>query len=491
MFVPKKRRIILLSALLSLGFSLVFCYTSSPLSTYAGYDSAVFRLIGQGMTRGLLPYKDLFDHKGPILYFIQYFGQILNYGREGIFVIEWLNTFFCLLLIAQIFSVYQIRTPFMTLTGIGVFLWLASFQYEGGNLTEEYSLVPLFISILLFSDFCNKQTDTGDASHCKYYSLIYGLCFGWIAFIRINNAILICVIMFLVCLNELIHKRNRRFFENILFFLLGAGIVALPVFLYLKINNIIGEMISSYFLFNFLYSSDTGMIEHLRKTLSTPIPLFLFIIPFTAAFLLKVRNWMERLFLILGSFLTLISLSMGYNHLHYYILSIPFVVLSIAVFFRGVSSVKGFTRPQIFIAAVFLIILLFQPESQLEINKAKYYFLKETGTEEREFAKDIHQWIPKSERNSVYGYNIWVDFYLNTNLFPCNRYFYDQNRLISINPSINDELVEFFEQTPPKWMVLTTLEMEIPEELKESISEQYQVVSSNKKYTLYQHQSSD
>ena len=56
---------------------------------------------------------------------------------------------------------------------------------------------------------------------------------------------------------------------------------------------------------------------------------------------------------------------------------------------------------------------------------------------------------------------------------------------------IKDELFELFEETPPTYMVLPTLQMEMPEELNRIISERYQAVSSNKKYTLYRQQSSD
>ena len=42
-------------------------WTSLPTQT----DSSVFLYIGRQMHRGKVPYIDLFDHKGPILYLIQ------------------------------------------------------------------------------------------------------------------------------------------------------------------------------------------------------------------------------------------------------------------------------------------------------------------------------------------------------------------------------------------------------------------------------------
>ena len=35
-------------------------------------DKAVFVYIGEAMRNGQVPYRDIFDHKGPFLYFINY-----------------------------------------------------------------------------------------------------------------------------------------------------------------------------------------------------------------------------------------------------------------------------------------------------------------------------------------------------------------------------------------------------------------------------------
>ena len=66
-----------------------FASNSSPLTpNFVGSDSAFFRLVGQGMTKGMLPYRDFFDMKGPYLFLIEYLAQLVSYGRLGIFIIE-------------------------------------------------------------------------------------------------------------------------------------------------------------------------------------------------------------------------------------------------------------------------------------------------------------------------------------------------------------------------------------------------------------------
>ena len=54
--------------LISVLFLTVYSVTTSPITAYSGLDSAFFQLVGQGMTEGLLPYRDFFDMKGTYLF---------------------------------------------------------------------------------------------------------------------------------------------------------------------------------------------------------------------------------------------------------------------------------------------------------------------------------------------------------------------------------------------------------------------------------------
>lgn len=47
-----------------------------------GYDSAIFMYVGKAMKFGYVPYRDLFDIKGPMLFLIQYIGQKIGGGVQ-------------------------------------------------------------------------------------------------------------------------------------------------------------------------------------------------------------------------------------------------------------------------------------------------------------------------------------------------------------------------------------------------------------------------
>ena len=83
--ILNKFGVILFCILSATLFLLFFSQTLSPLYTIEACDSSVFKLMGQAMLHGKVPYTDLFDHKGPVLYAIEAFGQWVIPGRNGLF----------------------------------------------------------------------------------------------------------------------------------------------------------------------------------------------------------------------------------------------------------------------------------------------------------------------------------------------------------------------------------------------------------------------
>ena len=103
-------------------------------------DSSVFLYIGKRMLEGKLPYRDLFDHKGPILYFIECLGLRLSHGKtDGVWMLEVLNLLwtsalmFRLGLLAANNRSSCYLAVMMTVIVCGWKVW------QGGNFTEEYA----------------------------------------------------------------------------------------------------------------------------------------------------------------------------------------------------------------------------------------------------------------------------------------------------------------------------------------------------------------
>ena len=87
---------------------LLVCSGTSPL--YRGHDwtdANTYLTMGRSLLQGVVPYRDLFDHKGPLLYGIYALGALLHpQGFYGIFLLQVLS------LAATLYALYQAaRSP--------------------------------------------------------------------------------------------------------------------------------------------------------------------------------------------------------------------------------------------------------------------------------------------------------------------------------------------------------------------------------------------
>ena len=69
---------------------LLICSKNSPLYIMNDWvDANAFFTVGKSMMRGLIPYRDLFEQKGPLLYLIYGIGSLISYNSfTGVFILE-------------------------------------------------------------------------------------------------------------------------------------------------------------------------------------------------------------------------------------------------------------------------------------------------------------------------------------------------------------------------------------------------------------------
>ena len=165
-------------------FLLLYSYTTSPLFIGEGMDSSIFKTVGLGIVQGKLLYTDIFDHKGPLVFFINAWGQMLIPGRNGIFILQILSlsvTLFYLFRTACLF----IKPSLAFFTQLFVLFLLGGLFLEG-NQCEEWTLP--FISIPLYYSL-KYLIVSPEKEHSPSYGFLYGICFGIAFFIRPNDAI--------------------------------------------------------------------------------------------------------------------------------------------------------------------------------------------------------------------------------------------------------------------------------------------------------------
>lgn len=69
------------------------CSTSVLYPYYYGSDSAQFQTIGKAWAMGKIPYRDMFDHKGSYIFFVNMLGYKLTGNSSGVMLLQMCNMF--------------------------------------------------------------------------------------------------------------------------------------------------------------------------------------------------------------------------------------------------------------------------------------------------------------------------------------------------------------------------------------------------------------
>lgn len=118
-----------------------------PLSiSETGVDSGVFKTVSLMMRHGYMPYRDTFDHKGPLIYIINYWGDMIAPYR-GVWVFEVIALFFTFYFMYKTARLLCDEIPSFLVTITAATLL---FVYYEGNYTEEYAMPFIVISLFYF-----------------------------------------------------------------------------------------------------------------------------------------------------------------------------------------------------------------------------------------------------------------------------------------------------------------------------------------------------
>ena len=216
-------------------------------------DPSVFLYIGRRMVAGRLPYRELFDHKGPILYLIQYAGALFSRSGSGVWVFEVLNltfTFYIQLLLNRLITGRRCADWVSILLVFGMCGWNV---YQGGNFAEEYALPWISLGLYVFLRFFR----TGEVRFGQI--VLLGFSFGVVFLLRVNMAAVWLALTPVVFIVLIRNKRTDRILPCMLSFIIGCAAVMVPVLLWAASKGFLKELWECYFLFNFRYADEAAL----------------------------------------------------------------------------------------------------------------------------------------------------------------------------------------------------------------------------------------
>lgn len=323
---------------------------TSPLNMqYSGRDSGVFLYVGWRILNGEIPYRDVWDHKPPIVFYINALGLRLSGGsRWGVWFIELVG-----LIIAIALGYYLIKKNFGTIPAIlSAALWVSALptMIEGGNLTEEYALPLQFAALWLILD-----TERSHPQNWRNFAI--GVT-GAAAFLTKQTSIgvWLAIAIYLI-INRLRAYQPARLARELGLIALGSLAVVIPVIIFFASQDALSQFWDAAFRYNFVYSSyKTSLIKHFGA------PIFIGIQHFGRSGLLTISTigYLCALILIVvkkhefGKFLPLFLIGLidfpiefllvsasGQIYAHYYMILLPVMALFSGLIFWFIHTQLG------------------------------------------------------------------------------------------------------------------------------------------------------
>ena len=159
--------------LISAIFVYLLSFSTSPHypMPYSG-DSPFFLTIGKYWSKGMIPYIDLWDQKGPIIFFMNMLGWIITDSRSGVFLVQIVSLFITLIALQRFL---RLKYSIMASAGLTAFFLAGlTYVYQWGNTVEEYLLPWMLIGLYYLYQWILKA-ESGDFCHDPKYAFFYGI----------------------------------------------------------------------------------------------------------------------------------------------------------------------------------------------------------------------------------------------------------------------------------------------------------------------------
>ena len=436
---------------------------SSPLYPFNDWgDANAYFTMGKGMMNGRIPFRDLFEQKGPFLYLIYGFAYLISpKSFFGVYLLETL--FFSMVLYYGYRTVSLfVKTNYSILSipiTAAFIINLKSFTHGGG--AEEFCLPMLAFSLFSLLRHWNRpQGDNFPAVEVIANGIAAG-CVLWVKFTLLGFWIgWILSVGFSISIN----KGMKNLINFMALFAVGILIATIPWVIYFGIHRAIGFWFYTYFVINLtLYPKITTFLQSITYIFSQLLRQFemnrvliLFWWAGVILFLMKremIQDGQKRFFL-LGCLIFLIVgiFGGGRGFVYSSLMLAPFCVFFISIFIKFLEA-KLLNNSLVF-TPLFLSTLIMLWFVTLNINHNVYMMkIEKEDLVQFKFAPLILQ----KEDATLLNYDaLDLGFYTVTGITPATKYFERNNFSYSKYPVIEDQQDWYLSQRLVDFVVMQT-----------------------------------
>lgn len=242
-------------------------------------DKEVFRYAGWVIFKGGVPYRDFFDHKPPLIFFLNFFGLLL--GSWGLWLIDLLLALLATGVFFQCCRKY--RLPYPWLLPLLFNLMLRDFLIcDGIGMTREYTAL---FQLLFFCVLLGKS---------RHRFFLAGLLSAGVFFMQQDQALFLIPFLIYALLSNDASPILYRLLR------LGAGFltILLPLLLYFAAHHSLGYFWEDAFQFNFSWytaekeslSDHFRMVKHVLDAANYELPFMIAAILGVSSLFLQSRK---------------------------------------------------------------------------------------------------------------------------------------------------------------------------------------------------------
>lgn len=294
--------------------ALLLCSKSSPLFVLNDWmDANIFFTMGKSMFGGKVLYRDVFDHKGPVLYFIYGIGWLLDHtGFTGVFLLEVASFAVFLSFSLRTVSLLAAKPVHPAWAVLPAAAIAAGRAFSHGGSAEEF-LLPFLAAALygLLKTVCEDRSMPLPAVVGQGF--LAG-CALWLKYTVLGYYLVWVVVLAAVYLRR---RLRRKLLQSCGAYLGGMALATLPWVVYFGLHGALADWFTAYFYDNlFLYSGNGGgavaLVQHFWWAVRDALPGAVLLVLFLLWAVVPHRRAAAGAVCVLAAGLGLTSLMGGY-----------------------------------------------------------------------------------------------------------------------------------------------------------------------------------
>ena len=245
----KKNRLLLVWSMLLSAIFIGLASKSSPLYPLNDWvDVNYFFSMGRFIVDGMVPYRDLYEHKGPVLYFV--FAIIALFSQEsyvGVYLLEVVTYGLFLFYSGLIAQLYLDKTRIIyLLIAIIAALLPMSWSFTHGGSVEQHCLFML--AYALYSFLRAMQENRALSAKEAIINGVFAGIMLWIKYTMLG--FYLGLALFVIVWYFSTKQTWKQLLLTIGHFFIGIAAVSFVVFLYFAINGALSDLFNCYFYDN-------------------------------------------------------------------------------------------------------------------------------------------------------------------------------------------------------------------------------------------------